>query len=268
MSDEGNGAASGAASGAAAGTAVAPGWGTLIGAVAGGAMGYMGASSKKKAMAAALARQRRILEQERKYQQQQSLADQSYYGGEARARQGELGTTINAALGVDPGLAQEQATNTLGGAMQAVGPMQGSAASAQSGGGAAASAEAAEAALSAQQNGRLAGAMGVSTGNEMAQTERQGAMNQFSMAELMRSARMGDYNAKRQLWEKIHQLELQRKMGAAGMQMNSAQNAGDGYLFAGQMMRTGGALAGAMGSYNQPSSAQRDQQLPEGAYRG
>jgi hypothetical protein len=38
------GAAGGAASGAAMGTMIAPGWGTLIGAVAGGAIGYAGAA--------------------------------------------------------------------------------------------------------------------------------------------------------------------------------------------------------------------------------
>jgi len=56
MSGAATGAATGAASGAATGTAILPGWGTAIGAVVGGASGYLGGSSadkKKKKEAAA-----------------------------------------------------------------------------------------------------------------------------------------------------------------------------------------------------------------------
>lgn len=47
MAFNGQGAASGAASGAAAGTAIMPGWGTAIGAVAGGALGAFSKSKTK-----------------------------------------------------------------------------------------------------------------------------------------------------------------------------------------------------------------------------
>lgn len=251
MSEAGQGAAAGAASGAAAGTMIMPGWGTAIGAVAGGALGYFGASKKKKAMSGQLAKQRAAIKAEEARRNARMSEDQAFFGGLATERSGELGTTMDSALAADAGAGahQENVAGQLSQVMTASGPTAGSEAYAGAGGNAAGQAEAAEAQLTTQDNGRLSQAMGVATGNEMAQTERSGAMQKFSLGELMRRARTGDYTAKTQLWDRIAELDYQKKMGGIQNGMAGAARAGDGYMMAGQLLRVGGAAAGAfMGS--------------------
>lgn len=64
----------GALSGAAAGTAIMPGWGTAIGAVAGGAIAYFGASESADAAGKATAANKQIVEYERQIEAQRRNA--------------------------------------------------------------------------------------------------------------------------------------------------------------------------------------------------